>query len=75
MSREIIAQFRARAAFFCQQAQQWISRASVKARVFLGVVSGRGRAESNYLPDSALPLISHRTRRSARKRLMASINQ
>src|ERR1700722_16813285 len=37
MSRETIVQFRARAAFFYQQAQQWISRLPVKARVILGL--------------------------------------
>jgi hypothetical protein len=37
MSRETIVQFRARAAFFYQQAQQWISRVPVKARVILGL--------------------------------------
>ncbi|HXO34216.1 MAG TPA: hypothetical protein VN901_17845 [Candidatus Acidoferrales bacterium] len=42
MSRETLAQFCARAAFFYQQAQQWISHVPVKARVILGLFLGRG---------------------------------
>jgi hypothetical protein len=38
MSQETIAQLRARAAFSYQQAQPWISRVPVKARVILGLL-------------------------------------
>ena len=42
LSRETIAQFRARAAFSHQQAQPWISRVPVKARVILGLFLAAG---------------------------------